>query len=125
MRVPHSVLFHMASNQNPCVSTRGAFITFVNNTPMLALLKTISNKMEELASRAVRQDPFKVQEGGEHYKEMRIQPAEFIHANNVPYLEGCVIKYLCRHRRKGGKLDLLKAKHYIDLIIELEYRHEP
>jgi len=92
---------------------------------MIALLKTIKNKMEELASKAVRQDPFKSQEGGDHYKDMRIQPAEFIHTNNISYLEGCAIKYLCRHKRKGGKLDLLKAKHYIDLIIELEYRHEP
>lgn len=91
---------------------------------MIALLKSITNKMEELAGKAIKTDPFTVQEGGDHYKDMKIQPAEFIHTNNVPYLEGCAIKYLCRHRRKGGKLDLLKAKHYIDLIIELEYRHE-
>ena len=115
----------MASNQNPCVSTRGAFFTFTKHIKMIALLKSISNKMEELAGKAVRVDPFKIQEGGDHYKDMRIQPAEFIHTNQIQYLEGCAIKYLCRHRRKGGKLDLLKAKHYIDLIIELEYRNEP
>lgn len=115
----------MASNQNPCVSTRGAFITLLKHIIMIALLKSITNKMEELAGKAIKTDPFSVQEGGDHYKDMKIQPAEFIHTNNISYLEGCAIKYLCRHRRKGGKLDLLKAKHYIDLIIELEYRHEP
>lgn len=88
---------------------------------MLALLKTVNEKLENLFARAVRPDPFSIQEGGDHYKEMSIQPAEFIHKNDIPYLEGCVIKYLCRHRRKGGALDLHKAKHYIDMILELEY----
>ena len=91
---------------------------------MIELLKTITNKMEQLAGKAIKTDPFSYQEGGEHYLKMKIQPTEFFHANDIPFLEGCVIKYLCRHRRKGGKLDLLKAKHYIDLIIELEYRNE-
>ena len=69
-------------------------------------------------------NPLKTQEGGSHYKKMPIQPMEFIHKNNIPYLEGCAIKYLCRHREKGGLLDLKKAQHYIDLIIELEYRNQ-
>lgn len=60
------------------------------------------------------------QVAGDHYKSMRIQPVEFIHANNIPYLEGNVIKYVARWRTKGGVADLEKAKHYIDLLIELE-----
>ena len=62
-----------------------------------------------------------VQPGGSHYKDMKIQPVEFIHANSIPYLEGNVIKYVCRHRNKNGLQDLEKAKHYIELLIELEY----
>ena len=62
-----------------------------------------------------------VQPGGSHYKDMKIQPVEFIHANNIPYFEGNVIKYVCRHRNKNGLQDLEKAKHYIELLIELEY----
>lgn len=58
--------------------------------------------------------------GGEHYK-LAIQPIVFIHANNIPYMEGNIIKYVVRHRSKGGREDLLKAKHYIDLLLELEY----
>lgn len=60
------------------------------------------------------------QVSGDHYKSMAIQPVEFIHTNNIPYLEGNVIKYVSRWRSKGGVADLEKAKHYIDLLIELE-----
>ena len=59
------------------------------------------------------------QVSGNHYK-MPIQPVEFIHKNNIPYIEGNVIKYISRWRDKGGIADLEKAKHYIDLLIELE-----
>jgi len=31
------------------------------------------------------------------------------------------VKYVCRHNLKGGLKDLLKARHYIDLLIEWEY----
>lgn len=61
-----------------------------------------------------------VQEGGDHYKKMRIQPVEYIHANNIGYFEGCVIKYVSRWRRKNGKEDLRKAIHFIELLLELE-----
>ena len=64
------------------------------------------------------------QVAGDHYKQMKIQPVEFIHTNNIPYLEGNVIKYICRHRNKNGLADLEKAKHYIELLIELEYQGE-
>lgn len=61
------------------------------------------------------------QEGGGHYKDLLIQPIDFIHANGIPFIEGNVIKYICRHRAKNGIQDLKKAKHYIDLLIEKEY----
>jgi hypothetical protein len=60
------------------------------------------------------------QVGGNHYKGMKIQPIEFIHANNIPHLEACAIKYLCRWRDKNGVEDLKKAKHYIELLLDLE-----
>jgi len=62
------------------------------------------------------------QVAGNHYKDMKIQPIEFIHANDIPYMEGNAIKYLCRWRKKNGIADLEKAKHYIELLIELETR---
>lgn len=60
------------------------------------------------------------QVGGSHYKDMAIQPAKFAHANGLPYIEGCIVKYVCRWREKGGIQDLEKARHYIDLLIEFE-----
>lgn len=67
-------------------------------------------------------NPLSVQVGGGHYKSFAIQPVEFIHTNNVPFIEGNCIKYLMRWREKGGIKDLEKVKHYIDLLIELETR---
>lgn len=61
------------------------------------------------------------QVGGSHYKDMQIQPVEFILANNLGFCVGNCIKYLCRYKNKNGKEDLLKAKHYIELLIEAEY----
>lgn len=65
-----------------------------------------------------------IQVGGNHYKDLKIQPIEYIHANGLDYFEGNVVKYITRHRKKNGKQDLEKAKHYIDLLIELEYNNE-
>jgi hypothetical protein len=60
------------------------------------------------------------QVAGGHYKELKIQPVQYIHANGIGYFEGNVIKYVSRWRVKGGIPDLEKARHYIDLLIELE-----
>lgn len=60
------------------------------------------------------------QVGGNHYKSMAIQPVEYIYKNDIPYIEGCVIKYISRWRNKNGVEDLQKAKHFIELLIELE-----
>lgn len=63
------------------------------------------------------------QQGGNHYRKRAIQPIEYIHANNIPFAEGNVIKYVTRWRDKDGMKDLKKAKHYIELLIELELRN--
>ena len=53
----------------------------------------------------------------DHY-DYNIQPVDFILANNIPFCEGNVIKYICRWKMKNGREDLLKARHYIDMLIE-------
>jgi hypothetical protein len=65
-----------------------------------------------------------VQVGGDHYKSLKIQPVEYIHANGIGYFEGNVIKYVSRWRSKNGIKDLEKARHYIDLLIQLEGRSD-
>ena len=63
--------------------------------------------------------------GGSHYKKMKIQPSEFVIANELLFPEGNVIKYICRHRYKNGKEDLEKAIHFIEMIIERDYKLIP
>ena len=58
---------------------------------------------------------------GAHYKDMVVQPSEFINKNKLQFAEGNAIKYICRHAHKGEVQDLEKAKHYIDMIIERDY----
>ena len=65
-------------------------------------------------------DALQVQIGGEHYRDQKIQPIEYIHANNLPFIEGCVVKYITRWREKGGIQDLQKVRHYLDLLMQLE-----
>jgi hypothetical protein len=53
----------------------------------------------------------------EHYKS-KIQPVDFIVANDIPFIEGNIIKYICRHRSKGRINDLIKAQHYLDMLMK-------
>jgi len=59
--------------------------------------------------------------GGDYYKDFKIQPAQFINVNNLSFAEGNIIKYICRHRKKGRKEDILKAIHYCEMILERDY----
>ena len=70
----------------------------------------------------VAANPLDVQVGGDHYKKRAIQPIEYIHANKLGFAEGNVVKYVTRWRDKNGIKDLEKARHYIDLLIQLEQR---
>jgi len=67
---------------------------------------------------------YKKQIGGSHYLKFKIQPSRFVVENKLLYPEGNVIKYILRHQNKGGKEDLEKAKHFIDMIIERDYGGE-
>lgn len=63
-----------------------------------------------------------IQEGGDHYKKLKIQPIEFIDANSLDFLQGNVVKYITRHKDKNGSADVRKALHYCQLILELQYK---
>ena len=68
-----------------------------------------------------KNNPLEKQISGSHYKNYKVQPVEFCQRNKLNYCESAAIKYLCRHRDKNGIDDLRKAKHYIELLIEIEY----
>lgn len=62
-----------------------------------------------------------MQVGGDHYKKLAIQPMEYAYRNHLDPLQFSVVKYVTRFRDKAGKVDLEKAKHCIDMLIEFEY----
>ena len=66
------------------------------------------------------------QVAGNHYRDKRIQPVEYISANNLNFLEGCIVKRITRWRDKPAEhrfQDLEKIKHEVDLLIEMETRY--
>ena len=75
--------------------------------------------MEELTKYRAAQ----IQVGGSHYSKLAIQPMEYCLKNNLNYAQSNVIKYITRYKDKGGIEDLKKAKHCIDLLIEIEYKY--
>jgi len=64
------------------------------------------------------------QVGGDHYCNMAIQPAEYAQLNNLNFIEGCVVKYVSRHRNKNGAEDIKKAIHFLNLLLEIEYKQQ-
>jgi Protein of unknwon function (DUF3310) len=78
--------------------------------------KPVSDGMTEMA-----RDALNKQVGGNHYAAMKIQPVEFITANNLTFLEGNVVKYISRHHAKNGADDVKKAIHYCELILKTVY----
>jgi hypothetical protein len=67
------------------------------------------------------ESPLDFQVAGSHYKNMVIQPMEYIYRNGIGFAEGSAIKYLSRHKNKGGADDIRKAIHICELILALEY----
>jgi hypothetical protein len=74
---------------------------------------------EEELERMIATSALNRQVGGAHYRDKGIQPIIYIHANNLGFCEGNVVKYVTRWREKNGIADLEKAKHYLELLIEL------
>jgi hypothetical protein len=62
-----------------------------------------------------------VQVGGDHYKQLKIQPIEYTMKNGLDFIQGNIIKYATRFKNKDGVKDLEKVKHYADLAIEMHY----
>lgn len=64
---------------------------------------------------------FDRQEGGSHYSKLAIQPMVYSYRNKLDPVQHTIVKYVTRFRDKGDPLEnLLKARHCIDMLIELE-----
>ena len=77
-----------------------------------------------MSNKTKNQSAMRQQIGGSHYKNLAIQPMEYAYKNHLDPLQFSVVKYVTRFRDKAGKQDLEKAKHCIDMLIEMEYGNE-
>jgi hypothetical protein len=87
----------------------------------LPTAKEIENNLKACGFE-IKESAFKTQVNGNHYTKLAIQPMEYSMKNNLNPLQHTIIKYITRYKDKNGKIDLLKAKHCIDMLVELEYK---
>lgn len=84
--------------------------------------KVLSEKSQprhtDMIKEAIKLDK---QVGGNHYSKQAIQPIEYIMANGLGFNEGNIVKYITRHKDKGGAADIEKIKQYCDFILKYQY----
>lgn len=93
-------------------------LPFIDDEP----LQSLNDQYAEIEK--VRQSAWQKQEGGSHYKNLKIQPMQYALENKLDYAQANVVKYVTRHKEKNGKEDLLKAIHNLELMIEFYYGDE-
>ena len=103
-----------------CATTGCSNRGYFNDDDAYCVTCTVAINHHARASSQRHELAMESQVGGNHYSKLAIQPVEYIHKNKIPFIEGSVIKYVTRWRDKGGIKDLQKAKHFIELLIELE-----
>jgi len=86
-------------------------------------LKIMGESVDEYIHEQIKLSALDSQVGGSHYKDCKIQPVQYIEANDLKFLEGCVVKRVTRHDKPTGKgrQDIEKAIHELQLLLELRY----
>lgn len=89
----------------------------INKPRVLVRMET-----EELGAENMKANDMQV--GGQHYKNMRIQPWDVIdsldHAQAIGFYRGNALKYIMRAGEKGpAREDYEKAKHYLEKLLEI------
>ena len=79
---------------------------------------SIDDVTPEQWDRAIDNKATNRQVGGDQYKKLKVSPTDYIYANNLSWNLGNVVKYVTRNKDNVVN-DLLKAKHYIDLELEM------
>ena len=88
------------------------------------LMEKLYEKPSSLLTDFIGPFPHWQEKSPSHYGESSIQPAEYIWRNGLDFFQGNIIKYVTRHKHKGGKGDIEKAIHYLEMILENEYSKE-
>ena len=60
----------------------------------------------------------------DHYNKGLIEVWDFIIDQNLDFIEGNIVKYICRYKLKGGYEDLLKAKQYMDKLYNMKSKEQ-
>lgn len=97
------------------------YIKMQNDYKEIPIGGYMSDGMTEMLA---EENALEKQVGGNHYASMAIQPVEFIVANELGFLEGNIVKYVCRHHAKNGAEDIMKAIHYCELLLQTKYGDE-
>ncbi|AUR83985.1 protein of unknown function DUF3310 [Vibrio phage 1.046.O._10N.286.52.E3] len=117
---------HFVGGRHLCANDTRCHVQIGSTSWVVACDRTSPQPTVEQRVTAARFDQAATdrQIGGDHYKSLKIQPIEYIDANNLPYLEGNVVKYVTRHASKNGVQDIDKAIHYLELIKQMRYAEE-
>lgn len=92
-------------------------VSYISPTPVGIPARTLEKRPTVSMTNALD-----TQVAGNHYKDFAIQPVEFCQKNGIGFCESSVIKYVCRHKNKNGAEDIRKAIHFLELLLELDYR---
>lgn len=103
----HEAPYHPANN-----SIMGKFLLIDKPAPIVTKLPAATHDIIKTGN------ALNTQVAGSHYKDMKIQPVEYIIANELGFCEGNVVKYVSRYKNKNGVEDLKKARHFLDILIE-------
>lgn len=113
----HTLNWHKQTLDAPCTvgPCKCAGFVWESASPPL-LTEVLQEELKQRLTAGARDS----QVGGDHYAKHSIQPWDIWAAYDLNAFEGAVIKYLLRHRDKGGVEDLKKARHTLDRLIEIE-----
>lgn len=115
---PHMQLDEASSDPNleaEAIKWAETLYTASHQPPVIQLFDTMTpQSLDSL-------DPLNTQYGGTHYKIKAIQPIEYTMANNLGFCEGTIVKYITRHKEKGGADDIRKVIHYAEFILKFQY----
>lgn len=75
--------------------------------------------MENFKDQGIKGNPLNKEIGGNHYKSLPIQPVVLCNQLHLNFIQGSIIKYVSRYKKKGGFRDLRKAVHFSELGIAL------
>lgn len=101
------------------VTKMGGYEFVKVNEPLIPDMTEANDKRVNTTSANSRQV------GGDHYKKMKIQPWDLFGSifnldEQIGFYLGNVYKYLMRYDSKNGIEDLMKAKHYLEKLIEVK-----